>query len=74
MTDTHEEYEDTYRAFPHPAMGTATAWPGMSLRDYFAAVALSGRLADQTVDMTTFERAADAYRMADAMLAQRDKS
>lgn len=51
---------------------------GMSLRDYFAAAALQGWMAsypsDQTCDgILGNDNAALAYRMADAMLAERAK-
>lgn len=53
--------------------------PGMSLRDYFAGQALGGVMAnlaqmrpDVRSDLVRF--AADCYRMADAMLSERDKS
>ncbi len=46
---------------------------GQTLRDYFAAKAMQGRLADHTVNMSHVERAEDAYKMADAMLAEREK-
>lgn len=45
---------------------------GMTLRDYFAAAALQGMLANaQPGDGTPEEFAADAYAFADAMLAAR---
>ena len=46
---------------------------GMTLRDYFAAAALQGRLADHTADLYPDERARDAYELADAMLEARSK-
>ena len=60
-------------AFPivHPD-GSGVQYFGMSLRDYFAAKAMQGRLAapgyvdvDQDAEM--------AYKMADAMLKERAK-
>jgi len=45
---------------------------GMSLRDYFAAVALQGLVVSTNYD-TTALCAEDAYRLADAMLAERIK-
>ncbi len=48
---------------------------GMSLRDYFAAKAMQGLLTKQT-HTTKFNPEDDAtycYRVADAMLAERDK-
>ena len=50
---------------------------GMSLRDYFAAAALPVLVACWAEEMndveTFFPRAADAYAIADAMLAAREK-
>jgi hypothetical protein len=68
------------QAFPQ---GTKTVFPnqqqidhgtqgGMTLRDYFAAKALQGQMS-ACIDMTWEQYAHDAYQMADAMLAERDK-
>jgi hypothetical protein len=47
---------------------------GMTLRDYFAAKSLSGYiLHDECAACTCEEIAEAAYRMADAMLKERDK-
>lgn len=46
---------------------------GMTLRDYFAGQALAGFLADSKVVDTPSEMARGAYKMADAMLAEREK-
>jgi hypothetical protein len=47
---------------------------GMSLRDYFAAAALSGMYANPDHSYNThFVGAAEAYAMADAMLKAREK-
>lgn len=48
---------------------------GMSLRDYFAAQALSGTLARPVTghSITYLDRANDAYRYADAMLKAREE-
>lgn len=46
---------------------------GMALRDYFAAKALVGMLADPEVNAAESQFAAAAYRLADAMLAEREK-
>ena len=50
---------------------------GMTLRDYFAAKAMQGLCANQRAvlinDVDFRYLAADAFRMADAMLAERDK-
>ena len=45
---------------------------GMTLRDYFAAAAMAGMLADPDVPCGK-ETAKNAYSMADAMLAERAK-
>ncbi len=57
---------------PPDARGNA---PGMSLRDYFAAAAMSGALAHPGADISygLREVAKRCYAMADAMLAERDK-
>jgi len=54
-------------------------FPGMTLRDYFAAAALQGNLAGQSIDVGYYEgkdawnkAAKDAYAMADAMLKERE--
>jgi len=52
--------------------------PGMTLRDYFAAHALTGILATCVYDMSPGSAgprsvAASAYAFADAMLAEREK-
>lgn len=66
------------RAFPKPDCNQMNAQAGMSLRDYFAATAMSGMLSDQhngsfSSHMDFPEMATAAYRIADAMLAARDK-
>lgn len=43
----------------------------LSLRDHFAATALSGLEADSTLQMTFEKRAEYCYMMADAMMKQR---
>ena len=85
MTD--QTKSDGGPAFPFGQVSEASGQPingyhndGMSLRDYFAAKALSGLLADPTVrpqkDKTVEhfykEAAAGAYMAADAMLAARE--
>ncbi len=51
---------------------------GMTLRDYFAAKAMQSLMHTQYVDMTyegePAAMAFEAYRLADAMLAERDKT
>lgn len=51
-----------------PGYGTGT---GMSLRDYFAAQAIAGMLANPELDGDFPVFARDAYRYADALLATR---
>ena len=45
--------------------------PGMRLRDYFAAHAVQGLLANPEVSGTNASLAADAYDMADQMMEER---
>ena len=54
------------------------SYPGMSLRDYFAAKAMQGLLASETARDPDRMRDADhvakySYEQADAMLAEREK-
>lgn len=44
---------------------------GMTLRDYFAAAALTGLLADPERNGTSKQFALDAFALADAMMKQR---
>lgn len=46
-------------------------YPGMTLRDYFAAKAMQGLLSDRTIQASRNEFAGEAYSMADAMLEAR---
>lgn len=64
-----EPINDGGPAFPVPYefMG-----PGMSLRDYFAAKAMQGMLADPEV-IPNMGTAQTAYEMADAMLRARSQ-
>ncbi|MDZ7892364.1 MAG: hypothetical protein U5L73_11480 [Rhodoferax sp.] len=47
--------------------------PGMSLRDYFAAQALTGMLADPNLKAMPDEFARRSYALADAMLEARQQ-
>lgn len=66
-------------AFPYESM--RANWSGMSLRDYFAAAALTGLLSNpafkQMLDNADIQRkdaiADGAFLMADAMLIEREK-
>jgi hypothetical protein len=70
-------------AFPINDAGSISTQNGLTIRDYFAAKAMQGDWAAQnnlTGEYTNsmsgeqlMERARTFYRMADAMLAQRDK-
>jgi len=55
-------------------------FPGMSLRDYFAAKAMQGELACQSPELGEYSTGASvaglaqvSYEIADAMLAEREK-
>lgn len=65
-------------AFPHGSLESIYAESGMSLRDWFAGQALSGGwLSEQAVMHsmvnTPMNLAKEAYNIADAMLAEREK-
>ena len=47
------------------------AQPGMTLRDYFAAKALQGMLAEPSLKATAEEFANKSYELADAMMKAR---
>ena len=51
---------------------TGTADKGMKMRDYFAARAMQGMLAEPSLKATPEEFAQRAYMVADAMLKARD--
>ena len=51
---------------------TGTADKGMKMRDYFAAKALQGMLAEPSLKATPEEFAERAYMVADAMMKARD--
>lgn len=70
-----DEVHDTHPAPGETACRHLHAHQGMSLRDYFAAKALQGFLANKS-NPTRFNPEGDAeyvYRIADAMLAKRAK-
>lgn len=53
---------------------TFSAYPGMSLRDYFAAKAMQGWSANPIPQDSSIQEVAEwAYRQADAMLAARSQ-
>ena len=59
-------------AFPHPASPTAEVdSDGMTLRDYFAAQVVARMIPDYVYVPAVV--AEEAYQLADAMLAEREK-
>ena len=60
-------------AFPHDAMQLAKGMEGMSLRDWFAGMALAGEGSHPQCTGDVNDMAAWAYKMADAMLQAREK-
>lgn len=61
--------DDGGPAFPEK-QPTSQDWPGMTLRDYFAAKAMQ-ELMSQDAYQTMSEVASDAYAQADAMIEAR---
>ena len=60
-------------AFPSPRdPKTGSDDKGMSLKDYFAAHALQGMIAEPSLKATPEEFAQKAYQLAEAMLKARD--
>lgn len=70
MTMTDAPIDDGGPAFP-VHWNHAAPDAGMALRDYFAGLAMQGQL--PVGDEFTADTARAAYRMADAMLAERKK-
>jgi len=80
-----EKINDGGPAFPHSvrsfelSQSKTSSFDGMSLRDWFAGMALPAiiqgntELAKLGVKSSSGTIASDAYKAADAMLAQRDK-
>lgn len=62
----------TIDGFELPA-GHAIVNTGMTLRDYFAAKAMQGAAASDVFYSSCEAAAEDAYKMADAMLSERNK-
>jgi hypothetical protein len=67
---TYTKTSATGRQYEH-----TDVYAGMTLRDYFAAAALQGMLADIQCNapFSDSDAANDAYKIADAMLAERAK-
>lgn len=61
------------RAFPSSGNGVYSTEPGMSLRDYFAAEALQGLISHPNRTNEIIILAEESYKMADAMMAAREK-
>lgn len=53
--------------------GSFVVYPGMSLRDWFAGMAAQGWLARHGCHHEETEMSQVAFRIADAMIAERDK-
>lgn len=72
--------KDGGAAFPIPDVWMpnheqmAIGHDGMSLRDWFAGMALQGMVQDLSRDHKEEYLAHDAYKFADAMLAEREKA
>jgi len=64
---------DGGNAFAYARSDTDTSFPGMSLRDYFAAAAINGMLSalNPAATVSFKSLAMQAYAIADAMLEQR---
>ena len=70
-----------FPVFPETETGHAAAFRGMTLRDYFAAAALTGLMgftgkiagANNPLAPTRQEMAEAAFNAADAMLAERER-
>ena len=67
---TNQPINDGGPAFPRSATGHCHSQEGMTLRDYFAAAALQGILADGG-GASWDDDAKNAFRAADAMLKAR---
>lgn len=66
--------DDGGLAFPVPATEFNERYSGMTLRDYFAAAALQGFLANSSNEFVMLRHvnlASEAYMVADAMLTAR---
>lgn len=60
------------QAFPHGVLAPSNS--GMTLRDYFAGQALAGKCGYASQDaITTNHLVTEAFKIADAMLAEREK-
>lgn len=65
---------DLTNAFPFTDEN-GEAWPGMSIRDYFAAAVLNGYFSNsREVAYTAEDISRMAYKIADAMMVERNKT
>jgi hypothetical protein len=80
---SNQPINDGGPAFPHTTqwdgITPAINYHGISMRDYFAAAAMQGNLASQSIDVGYYDgedawnkAAKDAYKAADAMLKARE--
>ena len=60
-------------SMPASTLDAARTHPGLTMRDWFAGMAMSGMLADRNYNPATYLLAADAYALADAMIEEREK-
>lgn len=73
------ERDDGGTAFPLPVQNGEVDYEGMTLRDYFAAKAMSAMITTAAcpcltgLDSVRFETAKGAHEIADAMLQERSK-
>ena len=58
--------------FKHPTTGLIVEEQGMDLRDWFAGMALPSLADDLDIGLTFEQVAGDAYKIADAMIKQRE--
>ena len=59
-----------FPVFPETGVGHASAFQGMTLRDYFASKAMQGMITRRVLN--DYEDALIAYKMADAMMKARE--
>lgn len=72
--DTRRESAENGGEYGHQTGNTTWQFPGMSMRDYFAAKAMAAYIAaDELYSIPCRELAISAYEISDAMLAERAK-
>jgi hypothetical protein len=62
-----------FPVFPETGAGHASAFQGMTLRDYFAAKAMQGFMGSSWNVKSFEEMATKAYELADAMMKAREQ-